>query len=490
LARSKGNNKEDINSGSGGISAVDERLLNEGKVPPHSLEIEMNLLGGLIIDNSLIDTVLSFNITPSYFYKAANSLIYKAVIDLRDRREPVDLITLTEELKLRGELDAVGGPYYLTELTTSFTSSETVSYSSQKIVEYWLKRDLINVTSSIRDKCFDPTANTEELLNTAQREILDITNALQRKKYSMLRDEVNSTMEYVESIHEKHASVIGVPSGYRELDALTGGFQKSELIIIAGRPSHGKTAFALSAARNAAVEHEQPIGIFSIEMSNRELALRFLCAEAKVDIAMLKTGRLPDKDFVRIAENFHRLTRDTTKILIDDSSPLSLLELRAKARRMKAEHDVSMIIVDYLQLMEVSGTRNMDRYLEIGYITRGLKQLAKELDIPVVALSQLSRKVEDRGGKDKRPLLSDLRESGSIEQDADVVIFINRPEVYMSKDDPKFNEYSGLAELIVGKQRNGPIGEIKLTFVHNYARFEEREKSAEPIYYTSQETPF
>jgi replicative DNA helicase len=489
LARSKENNTEKSNGQNGDLKAVQERLVSEGKVPPHSLEIEMNLLGGLIIDNSLIDTVLSFNVTPVYFYKASNALIYKAVIDLHDRREPVDLITLTEELKLRGELDAVGGPYYLTELTTSFTSSETVNYSAQKIVEYWLKRDLINVTSAIRDKCFDPTANTEELLNTAQREILDITNALQRKKYSVLRDEVNSTMEYVESIHEKHASVIGVPSGYKELDALTGGFQKSELIIIAGRPSHGKSALALSVARNAAVEYNIPVGIFSVEMSNRELALRFLCAEAKVDIAKLKTGRLPEKDWHNIAENFHKLTRESTKILIDDSSPLSLLELRAKSRRMKAEYDVAMIMIDYLQLMEVSGTRAMDRYLEIGYITRGLKQLSKELDIPVVALSQLSRKVEDRGGKEKRPLLSDLRESGSIEQDADVVIFINRPEVYMSKDDPKFNDIAGIAEIIVGKQRNGPIGEIKLAFIHNYARFEELEKRVEPVYYISQE-PF
>lgn len=489
MARSKGNNTGN-GQNSENLNDIRERLIAEGKVPPHSLEIEMNLLGGLIIDNSLIDTVLSFNITPSYFYKSANASIYKAVIDLRDRREPVDLITLTEELRLRGELDAVGGPYYITELTTSFTSSETVNYSAQKLVEYWLKRDLINVTSSIRDKCFDPTANTEELLNTAQREILDITNALQRKKYSILRDEVNSTMEYVEAIHEKHESVLGVPAGYKELDALTGGFQKSELIIIAARPSHGKTALALSIARNAAVEHNIPVGIFSIEMSNRELALRFLCAEAKVDIAKLKTGRLPEKDWHKIAENFHKLTRESTKILIDDSSPLSMLELRAKARRMKAEHDVAMIMVDYLQLMEVSGSRSMDRYLEIGYITRGLKQLSKELDIPVVALSQLSRKVEDRGGKEKRPMLSDLRESGSIEQDADVVIFINRPEVYLSKDDPKFNDYAGLAEIIVGKQRNGPIGEIKLAFINNYARFEELEKRPEPIYYTSSEAPF
>jgi replicative DNA helicase len=294
----------------------------------------------------------------------------------------------------------------------------------------------------------------------------------------------------VESIHEKHASVIGVPSGYRALDEITGGFQKSELIIIAGRPSHGKTALALSIARNAAVTYQFPIGIFSIEMSNRELALRFLCAEAKVDIAELKTGRLGQAGFDKIATNLDKLTRASTVIIVDDSSPLGMLELRAKARRMKAEHDVAMIIVDYLQLMEDTGNRNIDRYLQIGYITRGLKQLAKELEIPVVALSQLSRKIEDRGGKEKRPMLSDLRESGSIEQDADVVIFINRPEVYMSKDDPKFVDYEGLSEIIVGKQRNGPTGEIKLTFIKSYARFEEYERREAPIYHTSQEAPF
>ncbi|MGA2668658.1 MAG: replicative DNA helicase [Ignavibacteria bacterium] len=492
MARSKNTNgdrnKDEVNSGN--KNTMIEKQLVEGKVPPHSLELEMNLLGGMIIDNTLIDHVLSFNITKSYFYKASNSEIYQAIIELHDRREPVDLTTLTEEMKLRGLLDSIGGPYYLAELTTSFTSAESVGYSSKRIVEYWLKRDLINITSSLRDKCFDPTTDTEELLNTAQREILDITNALQKKKYILLKDEVNSTMEYVESIHEKHASVIGVPSGYRALDEITGGFQKSELIIIAGRPSHGKTALALSIARNAAVTYQFPIGIFSIEMSNRELALRFLCAEAKVDIAELKTGRLGQAGFDKIATNLDKLTRASTVIIVDDSSPLGMLELRAKARRMKAEHDVAMIIVDYLQLMEDTGNRNIDRYLQIGYITRGLKQLAKELEIPVVALSQLSRKIEDRGGKEKRPMLSDLRESGSIEQDADVVIFINRPEVYMSKDDPKFVDYEGLSEIIVGKQRNGPTGEIKLTFIKSYARFEEYERREAPIYHTSQEAPF
>jgi len=474
------------------ISNIPEDVLYGGKIPPHSRELEMNILGGMIIDNALIDAVNTI-LKPKHFYVNANALIFRAISDLRDRNEPVDIITLSEELKTRGELDAVGGPYYLAELSTAFSSQESIVFSANKVLENWIKRDMILLTYSLNEQCYDPTMNTESLLDKAQQEILEVTNYLQKKNYTHIKDEVRETMEYVESIHERHekgATVFGVPSGYDELDALTGGFQKSELIIIAGRPSHGKTALALNFARNAAVEHEKNIGIFSIEMSNRELALRFICLESKVDISKLKTGRLPESDWAKIAKQTPRLMSSKINVVIDDSSPLSLLELRSKARRMKALQNIDMIMVDYLQLMEVSNKGNMDRHLEIAYITRGLKQLAKELDIPVVALSQLSRKVEERAGKEKRPQLSDLRESGAIEQDADVVIFINRPEVYISKDDPKFHEVQGLAEVIVGKQRNGPIGEAKLTFIHNYAMFANRAKDAEPSYYAPQDAPF
>ena len=445
-----------------------------------------------MIDNSLIDAVNTI-LKPKHFYVNANALIFRAISDLRDRNEPVDIITLTEELKSRGELDAIGGPLYLAELSTAFSSQESIIFSANKILENWIKRDMILLTYSLNEQCYDPTMNTESLLDKAQQEILEVTNYLQKKNYSHIKDEVRDTMEYVESIHERHekgVTVFGVPSGYDELDALTGGFQKSELIIIAGRPSHGKTALALNFARNAAVDHGKNIGIFSIEMSNRELALRFICLESKVDISKLKTGRLPESDWAKIAKQTPRLMSSKINVVIDDSSPLSLLELRSKARRMKALQNIDMIMVDYLQLMEVSNKGNLDRHLEIAYITRGLKQLSKELDIPVVALSQLSRKVEERAGKEKRPQLSDLRESGAIEQDADVVIFINRPEVYISKDDPKFHEVQGLAEIIVGKQRNGPIGEAKLTFIHNYAAFANRAKDMEPSYYAPQDAPF
>ncbi len=485
MARQKKNNYSDGQT-------VSDEVLYGGKVPPHSRELEMNIIGGMIIDNSLIDAVTTI-LKPKHFYVAANGIIFRAISDLRDRNEPVDLITLTEELKSSGELEAVGGPLYLAELSTAFSSQESIIFSANKILENWIKRDMILLTYSLNEQCYDPTINTESLLDKAQQEILEVTNYLQKKNYTHIKDEVRLTMEYVESIHERHekgASVFGVPTGYDELDALTGGFQKSELIIIAGRPSHGKTALALNFARNAAVDHDKNIGIFSIEMSNRELALRFICLESRVDISKLKTGRLPESDWAKIAKQTPRLMGSKINIIIDDSSPLSLLELRSKARRMKALQNIDMVMVDYLQLMEFSNKGNLDRHLENAYITRGLKQLAKELDIPVVALSQLSRKVEERAGKEKRPQLSDLRESGAIEQDADVVIFINRPEVFISKDDPKFHEVAGLAEVIVGKQRNGPIGEAKLTFIHNYAKFENRAKDMEPSYYAPTDSPF
>lgn len=469
-----------------------ESKVFEGKIPPHAKDLEIGVIGTLIMDNRLIDELISI-LEPKHFYSLHNQMIYKAIIELKDRNEPVDLLTLCEELRARAELEVVGGAVYLSQLTDFIGAKESVISWAKTIVDHWIRRELIYLTYFLTEQSFDVSNHTQSLLDSAQQKIFEVTSYFQKKNYTHIKDEVRETMEYVESIHERHekgATVFGVPSGYDELDALTGGFQKSELIIIAGRPSHGKTALALNFARNAAVEHEKNIGIFSIEMSNRELALRFICLESKVDISKLKTGRLPESDWAKIAKQTPRLMSSKINVVIDDSSPLSLLELRSKARRMKALQNIDMIMVDYLQLMEVSNKGNMDRHLEIAYITRGLKQLAKELDIPVVALSQLSRKVEERAGKEKRPQLSDLRESGAIEQDADVVIFINRPEVYISKDDPKFHEVQGLAEVIVGKQRNGPIGEAKLTFIHNYAMFANRAKDAEPTYYAPQDSPF
>lgn len=466
----------------------------ENKVPPQNLDLEMKVIGSLLLNTKMIDVATSI-LNPNHFYSDSHQKIFKCIIDLSERNEPVDLLTVTEELKSSGDLQIIGGTSKLAEIASNieYISEETLEYAANKIIEYWIKRYIIQLSYFLREVSYDSITSTNYLLDTAQKEILKVSDFLVKKKYSIIKDEVKETMDFVEILHERHqkgATVFGVPSGYGDLDALTGGFQKSELIIIAGRPSHGKTALALNFARNAAVEHGKKVGIFSIEMSNRELALRFICLESKVDISKLKTGRLPESEWDKIGKKAPALMSDRVQIYIDDSSPLSLLELRSKARRMKRVNEIDMIIIDYLQLMEVSNKGNVDRHLEIAMITRGLKQLSKELDIPVVALSQLSRKVEDRAGKEKRPQLSDLRESGAIEQDADVVIFINRPEVYISRDDPKFHEVEGLAEVIVGKQRNGPIGEVKLTFIHNYAMFANRAKDMEPTYYAPQDSPF
>lgn len=469
------------------IKLSSQKEIHGGRIPPHSKELEEAVLGAIIMNNSLIDNVVE-SLKAEHFYLESSRRIYKSILELWDKKSPVDLLTLTEALRVRNELESVGGPAYLAELTHHYGTTESVINWSEEILNYWIRREMIRMTYTMAEKSYEYTEDTRTILDETERNILDIAGYLQRKNYVNLKDLINNTMLHVEDLHERKsrgATLFGVPSGYRELDKLTGGFQKSELIVIAGRPSHGKTALALNFARNAAIDYKKNIGIFSIEMSLQEIAMRFICLESRVDLGKLKTGSLPDSDWQKISKNVPKLVNKELNILVDDSSPLDLLELRSKARRMKYQNDIDMIIIDYLQLMDVK-QRGLERHLEIAQITRGLKQLAKELDIPVMALSQLSRKVEERAGKEKRPQLSDLRESGAIEQDADVVIFINRPEVYMSKDDPKYTDYHGLAEIIVGKQRNGPIGMAKLTFIHSYTRFENR--APEPEYHT--ESPF
>ncbi|MCX7877741.1 MAG: replicative DNA helicase [Ignavibacteria bacterium] len=457
------------------LKLTSQNEVHGGRIPPHSRELEQAVLGTIIMNNSLIDNVAEI-LKPEHFYLESSKIIYSSIIDLWQKKSPVDLLTLTENLRVRNELESAGGVAYLAELTHYYGTMESVVKWCEDILNYWIRRELIRLTYSVTEKSYEVGDDIRDILDETERNILDITGYLQRKNYVNLKDMINDTMSYVEDLHERNlkgTTLFGVPSGYKELDKLTGGFQNSELIVIAGRPSHGKTALALNFARNAAVDHKKNIGIFSIEMSLQEIAMRFICLESRVDLAKLKTGSLPESDWQKISKNTPKLVSKNLNILVDDSSPLDILELRSKARRMKYQHNVDMIIIDYLQLMDVK-QRGMERHLEIAQITRGLKQLAKELNIPVIALSQLSRKVEDRAGKEKRPQLSDLRESGAIEQDADVVIFINRPEVYMSKDDPKYSDYHGLAEVIVGKQRNGPIGMAKLTFIHSYTKFENR----------------
>lgn len=444
-----------------------------GRVAPNSVELEKNIIGSILMNPDLLDISLQ-RLYHHHFYNNSYGLIYKTMTQMREAKIFVDLVTLTEEMHKKGLLDGIGGAYTIADCAGYFTSPDAFDYSITSVIGYYIKRSAIVLSHEIQELAFDPIIESGELVDIAERKIIDISTSLYTPKYVSIGEQFKVTMDYIDKRASDPKDIIGVPSGFTELDMLTQGFQKSELIIIAGRPSHGKTALALNIARNAAIDYGKSIGINSIEMSNRELAIRFLATEAQVNLSKLKSGRLSDQDW----KNINKVANDILKaqIVIDDSSPLTLLEFRSKARRWKIEHDIDMIMVDYLQLMEISGGARMDRHLEIAAITRGLKQLSKELDIPVIALSQLSRKVEDRGGKEKRPQLSDLRESGAIEQDADVVIFINRPEIYISKDDPKFHEVQGLAEIIVGKQRNGPIGDAKLTFLGQYAKFVNRAK--------------
>ena len=456
------------------IELASAPAVSGGRVPPQAVEIEEQVLGAMLLDREAIARVIEI-LDEDAFHADYHRKIYQAILAMFDRSEPVDTITLAEELRRRGHLDLVGGEATLVELTMKVTSAANVEYHARIVLEKFLMRSLIAASAGIAVRAYAPTEDAFDLLDEAEQSIFQISERRLKKSFVSMHKAVHDTIEMLEGIHGKHSGVTGVPTGFRDLDTLTGGWQNSDLIIIAGRPSSGKTAFALSVSRNAALHNEKPtgVGIFSLEMSTQQLVMRLLCAEAKVDAHAVRTGRLPEDDWKRLSIAAGRLT--SASIYIDDTAALGILELRAKARRLKAERNVGLIVVDYLQLMQ--GPRSAEnREKEISAISRSLKALAKELNIPVIALSQLSRAVESR--TDKRPILSDLRESGAIEQDADVVAFVHRPEMYIDPNSEEGREMGGQAEIIVGKQRNGPTDDIGLTFVHKYARFENRASSA------------
>ncbi len=442
-----------------------------GRVPPQAVDVEQSVLGAMLIEREAIPRAIEI-LREDVFYNAKHQKIYLAILSLFERGNPVDLITLTEELKRRSELDDIGGPYYLTELTSKVATAANVAYHARIISEKALLRQMIETMTSLIGKAYDPSSDAFELLDTAESDIFRISDIGLRKPAASMNEVLKDTLARLEAIHGRTGGITGIPSGFSRLDDLTGGWQRSDLIIIAARPSMGKTAFSLAMARNAALHPEHPAGvaIFSLEMSSQQLAQRLLTSEARVDAQAARTGRMRDEDWPRLARAAGRLS--AAPIFIDDTPSLSVLELRAKCRRLKAEHDISLVIVDYLQLMHgTTNSRSSNREQEIAQISRSLKSLAKEIEVPVIALSQLSRAVETRGG-DKRPQLSDLRESGSIEQDADVVAFIYRAERYGITVDENGQSTEGLAEIIIGKQRNGPIGTVSLAFAHQHARFE------------------
>ena len=425
----------------------------------------MAVLGSMLLEKEAISKVLEI-LDADVFYKPAHQKIFQAIVGLFEKNDAADSLTVVEELRRRGHLDEVGGPVYIADLTMRVTSAANVEYHAKIVLEKALLRNLIAASSEITRTAFNETEDALDLLDRAENEIFKISEKRMKRSYVNMKDALFRTMEKLEAIHGKHSGVTGVPSGFSMLDNLTGGFQGSDLIIVAGRPSMGKTALVLSVARNAAVDHGVPVGFFSLEMSVDQLVLRLICAEARVDAHSVRTGRLPDSQWSQLSTRIGKL--HSAKIFIDDTPALGILELRAKARRLRVEHNIGILIVDYLQLMQ--GPKNsQSREQEISMISRSLKALAKELNIPVLALSQLNRAVET--SNDKRPMLANLRESGALEQDADVVLFVHRPEKYnILEEGGKSTE--GLAEIIIGKQRNGPIGDVQLTFVKEYARFE------------------
>ncbi len=441
-----------------------------GRVPPQAVDVEQSVLGAMLIEREAIPRAIEI-LPADAFYDGRHQRIYAAMQALFERGNPVDLVTLTEELKRRGDYEQIGG-YYLSELTTRVASAANVEYHARIIAEKSLLRKLIGTMTGVVGQAYDPTTDAFDLLDNAEREIFQISESQLRKGAVPMRDVVRATFEQLHNLHGRAGGITGVPSGFTQLDALTGGWQPSDLIIIAARPSMGKTAMSLAMMRNAALHPEKPapVAYFSLEMSAGQLAQRLLTSEARVDAQAARTGRLHDDDWPKLARAAGRLAE--APIFIDDTPGLGILELRAKCRRLKAEHNIGLVIVDYLQLMHGTvQSKSGNREQEIAQISRSLKGLAKELSVPVIALSQLSRAVETRGG-DKRPQLSDLRESGSIEQDADVVGFIYRAERYGITVDENGNSTEGLAEIIIGKQRNGPIGHVKLAFVNQFARFE------------------
>lgn len=437
------------------------------RLPPQNLEAEQSVLGAILLDHMALNKVLEI-IGPDEFYKEAHKRIFSAILDLSELNESIDLITLTDHLKSKNELDRIGGASYLTTLVNSIPTAANVRQHSKIIHEKALLRGLIDIATDIITQGYENSSRVDDLLDHAESRIFSISEQKLRPSFVSLKEIVKGSFETIERLSERKERITGVPTGFKDLDEKTAGFQPSELIIIAGRPSMGKTALALGIAQHASIEKGATTAIFSLEMSKEQLVLRMLCSEARVDGHKIRTGYIGRADWPRLTTAAGRLTE--AAIFIDDTPALSVLEMRAKARRLKADRGLDLIIVDYLQLMRGRGDANT-REQEISEISRSLKALAKELKVPVVALSQLSRAVEARGG-DKKPILADLRESGAIEQDADVVIFIYRKELYDPSDENK-----GIAEINIGKQRNGPVGTFRMAFIDRYPRFEDLDHS-------------
>ncbi len=456
-----------LRAGSTKFAKLVPRDLSEslGKLPPQAVDLEEAVLGALMLEKNALTAVIEY-LRPGHFYKEQHKEIYQAITDLFKASEPVDMRTVVAQLRKNGRLELVGGAYYIAELTSKVSSAANIEYHARFIMEMAIKRDLIQISSQIQQDAYEDTTDVFDLLDKTEQSIFAISDSNLRKNYDNMKSLMSKAFNELQERKNHKDGLTGVPSGFTKLDRVLSGWQRSDLIIIASRPGMGKTAFVVSALRNAAVDFNFPVAIFSLEMASLQLVNRLISAEAELDSEKIKRGNLVDFEWQQLAHRTSRLS--AAPIFIDDTPALSILEIRAKCRRLKAEHNVQLIVVDYLQLMK--GDSQGNREQEIASISRALKGIAKELDVPVIALSQLSRGVETRGG-DKRPQLSDLRESGSIEQDADIVMFLYRPEYYKITVDDDGQPTNGMAEVIVAKHRNGSLDTVRLKFIGKYTKF-------------------
>jgi replicative DNA helicase len=448
--------------------AQQQVLAGLGKLPPQAPELEEAVLGALMLEKNALTAVIDI-LHAECFYSDAHQKIFKAIQTLFTNTKPIDMLTVIEQLKAQGDLEAVGGPHYITRLTMRVASAANIEYHARIILQKYIQRELIRISSETIHDAYEDTNDVLDLLDRAEQNLFSITETNVRRKYMDMAMLVKKAVSEIEVASNNKQQVIGVPSGFTDLDRITLGWQKSDLIIIAARPAMGKTSFVLSLTRNAAVRFKKPVAFFSLEMSASQLVNRLIASESEISSDKLRRGDLATHEWEQLHAKIAEISN--APIYIDDTPALSVFEFRAKCRRLKAEHNIELVVVDYLQLM-VSGndSRNGTREQEISYISRSLKSIAKELEIPVIALSQLSRAVEARK-ESKKPILSDLRESGAIEQDADMVLFIYRPEYHGFDVDENGNPTRGLAQIIIAKNRNGSIGEVNLKFIEHLTRF-------------------
>lgn len=453
----------------GGLQQLDPTEF--GKVQPQAVDLEEAVLGALMLDREAVNDVIDL-LSPESFYKDQHQKIFKTIQVLFQQSEPIDILTVTEQLKKDGVLDVVGGPQYIAQLTNRVASSANVEFHGRIISQKHILRELIRISSETLKDAYDNTTDVFDLLDRTEQNLFSVAEGNIRRSYDSLSDLMHKALKQIEEAQNKEGSVTGIETGFSELDKVTGGFQPSDLIVLAARPGMGKTAFVLSMARNSAVDFNRPVAVFSLEMSNLQLVNRLIASESELDADKLKKGNLKDYEWEQLNAKIDRLSE--APILIDDTPALSVFELRAKCRRLKAQFDIQMVIIDYLQLMTTGGDGKGNREQEISTISRSIKSIAKELNVPIIALSQLNRSVETRGG-DKKPQLSDLRESGAIEQDADMVMFIYRPEYYDIKETAEGRPTDGLGELIIAKHRNGALTTVPIKFIQRLAKFTDLE---------------